>query len=108
MKIRNNDLRHKSIDIDISDCVTVSLHKEEYDELVRLLLPEMEQEVKAAASSIKTADKKREECRKFSKEIREVFYDDHYPYCMQKSINRIDTESLSAILDKYDDMLGFN
>lgn len=46
MKIRNNDLSYKSIDIDIADGVSIHLYKCEYDELIKLLLPDMEQEIK--------------------------------------------------------------
>ena len=44
LKIRNNDLSYKSIDIDIADGVSIHLYKCEYDELIKLLLPDMEQE----------------------------------------------------------------
>jgi len=108
MKIRNNDLRHKSIDIDISDCVTVSLHKEEYDELVRLLLPEMKQEIKAAISLTRNVYKRREECRQLLDEIRGVFYNCNDPWCSLKDIKEISEEELEKILDKHSDLLGFD
>lgn len=43
MKIRNNDLSNRSIDIDIADGVSIHLYKCEYDEFIKLLLPDMEQ-----------------------------------------------------------------
>jgi len=33
IKIRNNSLTHRSVDIDISDGVSVHLYKKEYDQL---------------------------------------------------------------------------
>lgn len=48
MKIRNNDLSNRSIDIDIADGVSIHLYKCEYDEFIKLLLPDMEQEIKNA------------------------------------------------------------
>lgn len=53
MKIRNNDLSYKSIDIDIADGVSIHLYKCEYDELIKLLLPDMEQEIKMPILSIR-------------------------------------------------------
>lgn len=108
MKIRNNDLSNRSIDIDIADGVSIHLYKCEYDELIKLLLPDMEQEIKNAYSLQHRAMKQRQECWEMVKEIRELFY--HYPddeYCIRKSADEIEEGKLVEVLEKYSTLLGF-
>ena len=108
MNIRNNDLSNKSIDIDISDGVSIHLYKCEYDELIRLLLPDMEQEIKNAYSLQHRAMEQRQECWEMTKEIRELFYycsDEEF--CIRKSLDEIEESKLVEVLEKYHKLLGF-
>lgn len=108
MKIRNNNLSDKSIDIDIADSVSIHLYKCEYDELIKLLLPDMEQEIKNAYSLQHKAMEIRQECWEMIKEIRELFY--HYSdeeYCVRKSTDEIEESKLIEVLEKYGKLLGF-
>lgn len=108
MKIRNNVLSDRRIDIDISEGVTVHLYKEEYDELIRLLLPSMEEEIKIANDIEAKVMIKRKECWSFLKEIREHFYDcPDGEYFQSKELSKVDERKLFETLDKYSKLLGF-
>lgn len=108
MKIRNNDLSNRSIDIDIADGVSIHLYKCEYDELIRLLLPDMEQEIKNAYSLQRRAMKQRQECWEMVKAIRELFYDcSDEEFCIRKSMDEIEEDKLVEVLEKYRKLLGF-
>lgn len=108
MKIRNNDLSNRSIDIDISDGVSIHLYKEEYDELIRLLLPSMEQEIKDAHAIQEKAMIQCRECWDFLKEVREHFYDcSDEEFCIRKELSEVDENKLFEALDKYSKLLGF-
>ena len=108
MKIRNNNLSNKSIDIDISDGISIHLYKCEYEELIRLLLPDMEQEIKNAYSLQHRAMEQRQECWEMTKEIRELFYDcSDEEFCVRKSMDEIEEDKLVEVLEKYGKLLGF-
>lgn len=108
MKIRNNDLSSQSIDIDISNCVSIHLSKEEYSELIRLLLPSMVQEIKDAHTIEEKAMTLRMDCWSFTKEIREHFYDcSDGEYCTRKELNEVDEDELFETLEKFSKLLGF-
>lgn len=108
MKIRNNDLSSRSIDIDISDSVSIHLYKEEYYELIRLLLPSMEQEIKDAYVIQEKAMAWRKECCNFLKEVREHFYDcSDGECCLRKELNEVNEDKLFETLDKFSKLLGF-
>lgn len=108
MKIRNNNLSNKSIDIDISDGVSIHLYKCEYEELIRLLLPDMEQEIKNAYFLQHRAMEQRQECWEMTKEIRELFYDcSDEEFCIRKSMDEIKEDKLVEVLEKYGKLLGF-
>lgn len=108
MKIWNNDLSSRSIDIDISDGVSIHLYKEEYNELTRLLLPSMEQEIKKAHAIQEKAMIQRRECWDFLKEIREHFYDcSDGEYCLRKELSEVDENKLFETMDKFSQLLGF-
>lgn len=108
MKIRNNNLSDRSIDIDIADGVSIHLYRCEYDELIKLLLPDMEQEIRNAYSLRHRAMKQRQEYREMVKEIRELFYEySDEEYCIRKSIDEIEEEKLIEVLEKHHKLLGF-
>lgn len=108
MKIRNNNLSNRSIDIDIAEGVSIHLYKCEYDELVKLLLAEMEQEIKNACIIQHRAIKQRQECWEMVKEIRGLFYDCHDDeLCIRKSLDEIEENKLVEVLEKYHKLLGF-
>lgn len=108
MKIRNNDLSYKSIDIDIADGVSIHLYKCEYDELIKLLLPDMEQEIKNAYSLHQRAMEQRQQCWEMVKEIRELFYEcSDEEFCIRKSLDEIEESKLVEVLEKYHKLLGF-
>lgn len=108
MKIRNNDLSDRRIDIDIADGVSIHLYKYEYDELIKLLLPDMEQEIKNAYSLQHKAMKQRQEYWEMVKEIRELFYEcSDEEFCIRKSLDEIDESKLVEVLEKYHKLLGF-
>ena len=106
MKIRNNDLSYKSIDIDIADGVSIHLYKCEYDELIKLLLPDMEQEIKNAYSLHQRAMEQRQQCWEMVKEIRELFYEcSDEEFCIRKSLDEIEESKLVEVLEKYHKLL---
>lgn len=108
MKIRNNYLSDRCIDIDIADGVSIHLYKCEYDELIKLLLPDMEQEIKNAYSLQHKAMEQRQECWEMVNEIRELFYE--YPdeeFCIRKSLDEIEEKKVVEVLEKYHKLLGF-
>ena len=108
MKIRNNDLSDRRIDIDIADGVSIHLYKCEYDELIRLLLPDMEQEIKNAYSLQHKAMEQRQECWEMVKEIRELFYEcSDEEFCIRKSLDEIEEQKVVEVLEKYHKLLGF-
>lgn len=108
MKIRNNNLLDRSIDIDIADGVSIHLYRCEYDELIKLLLPDMEQEIKNAYSLQHRAMEMRKECWEITKEIRELFYDcSDEEYCIRKSVDEVEEDKLVEVLEKYHKLLGF-
>lgn len=108
MKIRNNDLSNRSIDIDIADGVSIHLYRCEYDELIKLLLPNMEQEIKNAYSLQHRAMEQRKECWNLVKEIRELFYEcSDEEYCIRKSLDEIEEKKVVEVLEKYHKLLGF-
>lgn len=108
MKIRNNDLLNRSIDIDIADGVSIHLYKCEYDEFIKLLLPDMEQEIKNAYALQHRAMENRQKCWEMVKEIRELFYDcSDEGFCVRKSLDEIDEKKLVEVLEKYHKLLGF-
>ncbi|UBD75695.1 hypothetical protein K6V26_04955 [Parabacteroides goldsteinii] len=108
MKVRNNDLSDRSIDIDMTDGVSIHLYKQEYDELVRLLIPEMEQEIKTAYLIQYKAMNERKDCWNFIKEIRGLFYDDSDgEFCIRKSVDELDEDRIIEVLEKYKKLLGF-
>lgn len=106
MKIRNNDLSNRSIDI--ADGVSIHLYKCEYDEFIKLLLPDMEQEIKNAYTLQHRAIENRQKCWEMVKEIRELFYDcSDEGFCVRKSLGEIDEKKLVEVLEKYHKLLGF-
>ena len=108
MKIRNNDLSDRRIDIDITDGVSIHLYKSEYDELIKLLLPDMEQEIKNAYSLQHKAMEIRQECWEMVNEIRELFYHcSDEEYCIRKSMKEIEEDELVKVLEKHGKLLGF-
>lgn len=108
MKIRNNNLLDRSIDIDIAEGVSIHLYRCEYDELIKLLLPDMEQEIKNAYSLQHKAMEQRMECWNLVKEIRELFYEcSDEEYCIRKSLDEIEDKKLVEVLEKYHKLLGF-
>lgn len=108
MKIRNNDLFDRSIDIDIAEGVSIHLYKCEYDELIKLLLPDMEQEIKNAYSLLHKAMKQRQECWEMIKEVRELFYEcSDEEFCIRKSLDEIEENKIVGVLEKYHKLLGF-
>lgn len=108
MNIRNNDLSNRSIDIDISDGVSIHLYKEEYNELIQLLLPSMEQEIKDAYAIQEKAMIQRRECWDLLKEIREHFYDcSDGEFCLRKDLIDVNENKLFETLDKFSRLLGF-
>lgn len=108
MKIRNNNLLDRSIDIDIADGVSIHLYRCEYDELIKLLLPDMEQEIKNAYSLQHRAMEMRKECWEITKEIRELLYDcSDEEYCIRKSVDEVEEDKLVEVLEKYHKLLGF-
>lgn len=108
MKIRNNDLSERCIDIDIADGVSIHLYKCEYDELIKLLLPTMEQEIKNAYSLQHKAMKQHQECWEMVKDIRELFYEcSDEEFCIRKSLDEIEEKKIVEVLEKYHKLLGF-
>lgn len=108
MKIRNNDLSNRSIDIDISDFVSIHLCKEEYKELVHLLCASMEQEIEKAYAIQEKAMIQRRECWDFLKEFREHFYDcSDGEFCPRKELSEINENNLFDTLDNFSKLLGF-
>lgn len=108
MKIRNNNLSDRSIDIDIADGVSIHLYKGEYDGLVKLLLPDMEQEIKNAFFLQQRVMEQRREYWEMIKEIRELFYDcSSEDFCLRRSMDEIEEEKLVEVLEKHCKLLGF-
>lgn len=108
MKIRNNDLSSRSIDIDISDGISIHLYQEEYNELTRLLLPSMEQEITDAHAIQEKAMTLRMECWNFLEEVREHFYDcSDGGYCIRKELSEVNEDKMFETLDKFSKLLGF-
>ena len=109
IKIRNNSLTHRSIDIDISNGVSVHLYKKQYDELCNLLCSDLKEEFEASQRRLTKANETREQCFNLTKEIREIFYDceDGCDYAIRREARQIDDEKLYAVLEKYSKLLGF-
>lgn len=108
MKIRNNSLNRRCIDIDISPEISIHLYKKEYDNLIELLIPEMKEEIKTAYRIEKKAEQRKIECFNLINDIRNVFYST-YPdseFCFAKDLNEINIDELSNILKKYNELLG--
>lgn len=78
------------------------------DELIKLLLPDMEQEIKNAYSLQHRAMEQRKECWNLVKEIRELFYEcSDEEYCIRKSLDEIEEKKVVEVLEKYHKLLGF-
>lgn len=109
IKIRNNSLTHRSIDIDISEGVSIHLYKEQYDTLCNLLCADLKDEFVRSLNRLVKADETRKECYNFTKEIREIFYDceDDCDYAILRDLKKIDPDKLYAVLEKYSKLLGF-
>lgn len=108
MKIRNNNLSSRSIDIDISEGVSIHLYKKEYNELVNLLIPSMEQEIKDAYDIQEKAMIQRRECWDFLRDVREHFYDcSDGEFCLRKELSEVNEDKLFETLDKFSKLLGF-
>ena len=107
IQVRNNHTGEKSIDIDISQTLTVSLRGEEYNELLKLLTKSMAEKVMDSDAYYEKANAKRKQCNEFIEEIREVFYDMRDMFVLTRSVKDIDTIKLEEVLDKHSKLLGF-
>ena len=107
MKIRNNSLSNRSIDIDISEGVSVHLYQHEYDELCRLLCADMKEEIESAHKFDKRATELREQCWHLTKDLRELFYDCDCDIALFKGIDDVPEDKLKEVLEKYSKLLGF-
>ncbi len=109
--VYNNSLDHKSIDLLLSESVNVRLTRERYEQLISELVPEMKEDIQASINRFNNASKMREDCIRFIKDIRNVFYDGDTDsdYMFKKSIGEIkeDSNKLDEMLDRYSRLLGF-
>jgi len=107
INVRNNYAGRKSIDIDINQTITISLRREEYDELVNKLTESMAEKIRDADAIVDRSRQKENECREFLNETREIFYEILDDIGIRREIKDLDRESLYKLLDKYNDLLGF-
>lgn len=109
INVRNNQLREKTIDIDINDNVTISLRNEEYDELIEKLNLSMLEKLKYSDLYFKKIEKKEKECYNLIKDISNIFYDmrdEDSEIVFRKTISEIDQDKLFEVLKKYHKILG--
>jgi len=109
IKIRNNDLSLRSIDIDISKGVSVHLYKDEYDNLCNLLCADLKEQFEISSKQLAKANETRKQCFHLTKEIREIFYDcESGDIAIRKELNEIDQDKLFYdVFDRYSRLLGF-
>lgn len=107
--VRNNQLNRKTIDIDLSANLSISLQNEQYDELISALEVSMAEKIIDADKRIEKVNQKLTTTYDFIKEIREVFYDmdDDRIFIMKRDYKEISFKKLDEILEKYNDYLGF-
>ena len=106
--VENNQIREKTIDININNNITISLRNDEYDELIEKLNLSMLEKLKKSDLYIKKIEKKENDCINFIKDISNIFYI-YYDYSdvfFKKTISEIDQEKLFEILKKYNKLLG--
>ena len=108
IKVRNNYTGNKSIDIDLSPKVTISLRDEQYDQLVEALDASMAEKIKESDKYQARVEKRSKACRDFIEEIRDVFYDMEVPgFGLKRCLKEIDSDKLDELLDKHSKLLGF-
>lgn len=109
IKIRNNDLDAKSIDVDISAGVSVHLSEDEYENLCTLLCEDLKDEFDRSIKRMDSSDKLRRECWALINDIRNIFYEieDGSDYAIRKGLDDIDRDVLFDTIDKYSELLGF-
>lgn len=109
VKIRNNDLEAKSIDIDISSGVSVHLSKDEYISLCNLLCTDLKDEFNLSIKRMEKSVKTSKECWELINDIRNIFYEieNGSDYAIRKGLDEIDKEQLFDIIDKHSKLLGF-
>ncbi|MGK6342878.1 hypothetical protein ACMGDK_11600 [Chryseobacterium sp. DT-3] len=108
IKVRNNQVGRKTIDIDLNESVTISLRDQQYDELLKALEVSMaEKIINSDARTIK-ANKRADTALDFIKEIRNVFYDMEGDFfILRRDLEDIPLLKLDEVLEKYNEYLGF-
>jgi len=107
IRVRNNHLGQKHIDIDFGSTITISLYDEQYDELINALELSMAEKVIDSNQRVIALEKRADNIRVFIKEIREFFYDMDSVFITQKKMTELDSEKLTQLLNNYNDLLGF-
>ncbi|UFK27495.1 hypothetical protein [Elizabethkingia phage TCUEAP3] len=107
IRVRNNHVGQKNIDIDFGGTITISLYDEQYFELLDALELSMAEKVIDSTQRVITLEKRADNIRVFIKEIREFFYDMDSVFIIPKKMTELDSEKLANLLNNYDDLLGF-
>ena len=107
IRVRNNHIKQKNIDIDFGDTISISLQNEHYYELINALELTMAEKVIDSTQRVITLENRAEKVRVFINEIREFFYDMDSVFITLKDISELDSDKLTDLLNKYDDLLGF-
>lgn len=102
MKITYHQLPGRNIEIKISDNVSIHLEKEEYDDLIRLLIPNMEKEISIVHLNVKSAAKKESKYMDFLLEMENILYDSSSEDCfVRRGLKNIDENKLYEAYKKY-------
>ncbi|MCT3661068.1 hypothetical protein HZR00_00875 [Elizabethkingia anophelis] len=107
VEVRNNYVGSKSIDIVIDNNIILTLNNDQYDELISELNPSLAEKVKESDLYFKGAQKKIQECNNFIREVRDIFYDMLDFTGVKRDLKNVDTIKLDEILEKYNELLGF-
>jgi hypothetical protein len=109
--VYNNNIEWESVDLYLAENISVKLTKERYLQLVSELIPEMNDEVQASINRFNKANAMREECFRFIKDIRSIFYDDFDSddFMFKKNIEKVieNEDQMTEMLEKYSRLLGF-
>lgn len=109
IKITGNNLSAEKISIKIGDNISLTLKKEEYNALSKLMCSSMQKEIDEAKRLNEWSKCNLSMAGEFVEGVRGVFYDCHGgdDWVWKRPASEIDEEKLSVVLEKYNDFLGF-
>lgn len=106
---RNNSLKFKEIDIDITDGISIRLKNEEYIKFINKLLPDMGLEIDKSLDRFQKAEKMTSDCRILTSRLLDIFYEHVGEEGLyRRDLNEINVDKLYKLIDEADELLGIN